>query len=488
LREPIVPGTRKRPLVAPTPSTRSAASVILKRAARGASGPPPGAGDARPRPPADTLALFPPPFSVLGSLAPGSSLLWWAVGVGALTLVLAAVEHGWTRLSRTRLADTAAGPESRTRLERMLAQGDRVEDALIVMRVGSQVTLVALLVALAFGMLAEGETPPSLTTAITTAGVVAFIWITLFCRVLPAEMSAHRLEGFVRTTMPVLVACSYVLGPPIDLCRQLARRMTGHTPEIDAELYQDEIRSQLEEGEREGHLGGEQADMIEAVLELRTTEVHHLMTPRTEIDVVDIDCTVEKARLLTQKSGRSRYPLVEGAVDKVVGILHVKDLLCKEGSEPLTALAREPWFVPESKYCTELLSEFRLKHQHLAVVLDEYGGTAGIITIEDVLEEIVGEIDDEFDEEEEVPELEILDPRNAVAQGAMHVDELNEKLSINLPENDDWSTLGGLIFHTLGRLPSEGEELRQGNVLLRIDLVIDRRIDRVAIKILEEAV
>ncbi len=368
----------------------------------------------------------------------------------------------------------------------MLAQGDRVQDALIVLRVASQVTLISLLTLLARDVLGGTDTASRLITATASAGVVSFLWITLFCRVLPGEMTAARLEGFVRSTMPALVAFSYILGPPINVFRRLARRVTGHTPEVDAELYQDEILSQLEEGEREGHLGGEQADMIEAVLELRTTEVHHLMTPRTEIDVVDIDSSVEEARSMTQETGRSRYPLVEGTVDKVVGVLHVKDLLSKDGAAPLKELAREPWFVPESKFCTELLAEFRLKHQHLAVVLDEYGGTAGIITIEDVLEEIVGEIDDEFDDEEEEPELEIIGPRHAVAQGAMHVDELNEKLSIQLPEDDDWSTLGGLIFHTLGRLPEEGEELRQGHVVLRIDKVIDRRIDKVTVEILEE--
>ncbi len=413
--------------------------------------------------------------------------MWWTLSLGVLSFVLATVEHGWRRLSRTRIAETASGPESRSRLERMLEQGDRVEDALIVMRVGSQVSLVSLLVILAQDLLGDGDRPAGLTTAVVGAAIVSFLWITLFCRVLPGEMTAKRLEAFVRSTMPVLVAFAYVFGPPIDLFRRMARRATGHTQEVGAELYQDEIKSQLEEGEREGHLGGEQADMIEAVLELRTTEVHHLMTPRTEIDTVDISLSVEEARTATRESGRSRYPLVEGTVDKVVGILHVKDLIGKDGGAPLSDLAREPWFVPESKFCTELLAEFRLKHQHLAVVLDEYGGTAGIITIEDVLEEIVGEIDDEFDDEEEEPELEILGPRQAVAQGAMHVDELNDQLSISLPESDDWSTLGGFIFHTLGRLPDEGEELRQGNVLLRIDQVVDRRIDKVTVEILEVA-
>ena len=446
--------------------------------------------DAPPRTRADTLEP-PPTFSVLASVTASSPLLWWTLSVGALSFVLAAVEYGWTKLSRTRLAETATGPESRSRLERMLAQGDRVEGALVAMRVGSQVSLMAMLVVLAHRALAtddaSGVTPGSLTQSVIVAGIISFVWITLFCRVLPGEMTARRLEAFVRSTMPVLVIVAWVFGPPIELFRRLARRLTGHTQAVEAELYQDEILSQVEEGEREGHLGGEQADMIEAVLELTNTEVHQLMTPRTEIDVVDIGCSVQEARALTHESGRSRYPLVEGTVDKVVGILHVKDLLGGDAVGSLKEVAREPWFVPESKFCTELLKEFRLKHQHLAVVLDEYGGTAGIVTIEDVLEEIVGEIDDEFDEAEEQPELEIIDPRHAVVNGAIHVDELNEKLSINIPESDDWSTLGGFIFHTLGRLPDIGEEMRHDNLIMRIVHVEDRRIDRVQIEILETA-
>ena len=422
----------------------------------------------------------------LAALSVSSPILWWTLSVGFLSFVLAAVESGWTRLSRNRLAGSSAGPADRSRIEKMLAQGDQVEDALIVMRVASQVALLSLLVGL-FRAGLDPEGTEGLLTPVVLAAGTAFIWITLFCRVLPTEMSVQRLEGFVRSTMPVLVAVAWVFGPPIDQFRKLLRRVTGHTADREAELYQDEILSQLEEGEREGHLGGEQADMIEAILELASHEVHQLMTPRTEIDVVDVGVTVEEARQLTRESGRSRYPLVEGTVDKVVGVLHVKDLLGHDGDRPVRELARDPWFVPESKYCTELLQEFRLAHQHLAVVLDEYGGTAGIVTIEDVLEEIVGEIDDEFDEEEEEPELQILDDHNALAQGAMHVDELNEKLSISLPESDDWSTLGGFIFHTLGRLPEEGEELRHANVVLRIDKVVDRRIDRVQIQILEAA-
>jgi putative hemolysin len=424
---------------------------------------------------------------VLASLSISSPVFWWTLSLGALSFVLAAVEFGWTRLSRTRLAENGAGLDSRDRLERMMAMGDRVEDALLFMRAASQVSLVAVLVLLFHQVLEPPTSEPStlLVPAILAATLVSIVWITVFCRILPGELSVRRLEAFVRSTLPVIVIIAYVLGPPIELVRRLARRITGHTPAAEAELYADEILSHVEEGEREGHLGGEQADMIEAVLELRTTEIHQLMTPRTEIDVVDVSQTVEQARTITLESGRSRYPLVEGTVDKVVGILHVKDLLCHDGTESLTSLARKPWFVPETKFCTELLAEFRLRHQHLAVVLDEYGGTAGIVTIEDVLEEIVGEIDDEFDEVEDEPELQILDDHHAVVQGAMHVDELNEAFPVNIPESDDWSTLGGFIFHTLGRLPEAGEELHHGNLVLRIGRVEDRRIEKVQIEIVE---
>jgi len=274
-----------------------------------------------------------------------------------------------------------------------------------------------------------------------------------------------------------------VLGPPIGSLRRLARLVTGHTQAAEAELYTDEILSALEEGEREGHLRGDQADMIESVLELQHTEVRHLMTPRTDMDVIDVTATVGEALADVVASGRSRYPLVEGTVDRVVGLLHVKDLVGKDAHRPVSELARPPRFVPESKFGFELLTEFRKDRFHLAVVLDEYGGTAGLVTIEDVIEEIVGEIDDEFDPAEDEVEVAMLDEHHAVVSGGIHVDELNEQLSVNVPESDDWSTLGGFIFHTLGRLPEVGEELTHENLRLRIDEVQDRRVTRVSITI-----
>ncbi|GJM21556.1 MAG: gliding motility protein GldE [Planctomycetota bacterium] len=433
--------------------------------------------------------LEPPPPSLLpiGAIELSSPLLWWTLAAGVLSALLASLEYSWTKLSRTRLLEAAGTPASRNRFERLLASSARVEDSLILMRVSSQIALLLLLLVWCRDVLSDAPTDTELFTPALLAGGLGFLWITVFCRVMPAEVSAPRLEALMRACVPLLVPLSQVLGPPVGGLRLLVQRVTGHTPAAEAELYTDEILSTLEEGEREGHLGGEEADMIERVLELRNTEVHHLMTPRTDMEVIDIGSTVGEAYEAVTEHGRSRYPLVEGTVDRVVGILHVKDMIGREAELPIRELAREPLFVPESKFVMDLLAEFRKLRAHIAVVLDEYGGTAGLVTIEDALEEIVGEIDDEFDDTTEAPELEILDEYHAVAQGSMHVDELNEALSITLPEADDWSTLGGYIFHTLGRLPETGEELRHDNIVLRVLGVVDRRIESVDIQILEVA-
>ncbi len=413
-----------------------------------------------------------------------SITLWVTVGLALLSVLLATVEHGWQKLSHSKLLESAQGPSSRTRLERLLARRDDAESALIVLRVATLVALVMSLLLLVGEILGQGLS----VQVVLWTGPISFFWIMLFCRLLPDELGTDRLQRVVRVTMPAAVTLGSVLAPPIAWLRHMLRRLTGHTEEDEAGMVADEILASVEEGEREGHLGGEQVEMIEKILELSDIEVHQHMTPRTEIDVIDITSTIGEARKAALETGRSRYPLVEADdVDRVVGVVHVKDLLTREETEPVAVVRREPWFVPESKFCTDLLQEFRQHRTHLAIVLDEYGGTAGLITIEDVLEEIVGEIDDEFDAEEEREELQILDPRHAMAPGTIHVDELNDALSIALPESDDWTTLGGFIFNTLGRLPEQGEELVQDNVTLRVESVVERRVERVAVEIAETA-
>jgi putative hemolysin len=422
----------------------------------------------------------PPP--VLAAIVHGP---WWALCLGLLCALFAALEFGWQHLSRNRLADIGEGPASRDRLHKLMAEADRAETALIVLRIASQMALVAILVLLAQEWVPRWWPGGGPARPVVLAVLTAFVWIMLFCRVLPGEMSVRVLEALVRATMPVIVLLGRLIAPPVDVVRKVLRVATGATKQAEAELYADEIRATVEEGEREGHLAEHQADMIEQILSLQKIEVRRLMTPRTDVDTIDVNATVGAAREVALSTGRSRYPVVEGEVDHVVGVVHVKDLLRRGREQPVRAVMRPPWFVPESKYITELLAEFRKHKTHLAVVLDEYGGTSGVITIEDVLEEIVGEIEDEFDTDEGPEQIDILDARHAVVPGAMRVNEVNATLSIAIPESDDWDTLGGFIFNTLGRLPTQGETLRQDNLILTVQSVVERRVDRVGIEILE---
>ena len=410
---------------------------------------------------------------------------WWAAGLATLSVLLAAIEYGWGNLSRTRLADSGTGPASREKLRALLAQADRAETGLLVLRSATQMGLVLALIVLAQAWVPRWWPDASAAAPVALGCGVALVWLTLFCRVLPSELPVPALEGLVRTTLPAVVVLGRLLSPPIDGFRKLLAVATGSTPQGEAEAWTDSLLASVQESEAEGHLAGHQADMIEKIVSLKNIEVRKLMTPRTAVDSIDASATIGQAREVARLAGRSRYPVVEGEVDRVVGVLHVKDLLERPVEEPVRRFMRPPWFVPESKFLAELLTEFRKHKTHLAVVLDEYGGTAGVITIEDVLEEIVGEIEDEFDVGEEPPQLRILDGRHALAPGALRVEEVNAALSIAIPESEDYDTLGGFIFSTLGRLPAEGEVVRHDNLALTVKRVVERRVDQVAIEILE---
>ncbi|MBM3985138.1 MAG: CBS domain-containing protein [Planctomycetes bacterium] len=430
-------------------------------------------------------AQLPPVVDPHFGLAEGLHGLTWTVGMALLSAVLAALEHGWQNLPRTRLAESAEGPAGRQRIERLLAQSERVEAALIALRVTSQMALVAVLVLLAQDWVPRSWPGVHPALPVLLACGAAAVWITLFCRVLPMELPARALEVLVRVTMPVIVGVSRLVAPPVELFRRLVRLGTRATPEQEAEAYEDEILATVEEGEREGHLAGHQADMIEKVVGLDDRQVSAIMTPRTKMDCIPAGASVGEACELALRTGRSRYAVIDGDVDHVVGVVHVKDLLRGAPAAPLRSVLRAPWFVPQTKSCGELLKQFRARRTHIAIVLDEYGGTAGLVTIEDVLEAIVGEIDDEFDADERAEDLQVLDDRHALASGALRVDELNARLSLALPESEDYDTLGGLVSATLGRLPVEGEIVRLENVKLTVKRVIERRVERVAIEILQ---
>ncbi len=260
--------------------------------------------------------------------------------------------------------------------------------------------------------------------------------------------------------------------------------------EDEEEAFEDEILSMVSEGEQDGFLESEARDMIEGVMELDDNDVVTVMTPRSRVDAMDATTSWEEMMTRVVESGRTRIPIYRDSIDDVVGILYAKDLLreslrSESKRRPLHKLLREPMFVPETTLLDEMLSKFLHVRTHLAIVQDEYGGLAGVVTIEDILEEIVGEIVDETDKDQS-DDITILNPNQADVLGTVHVDRLNEKMGVELPEDDQFDTVSGLIMHQLNEIPRPGHELTIGRVQFNIQEANRRQIKSVRVTVLEE--
>jgi CBS domain containing-hemolysin-like protein len=231
--------------------------------------------------------------------------------------------------------------------------------------------------------------------------------------------------------------------------------------------------------------GQEETDeqvLVSSVFEFGDTKVREVMVPRIDMVAVNINMNSTEALDVIIDAGHSRVPVFDDSIDRIVAVVHTKDLLRKIVNDEDFSLAdirRDVYFIPEGKMIDELLSEFRKRKIHIAIVVDEYGGTAGLITLEDILEELVGDIQDEFDTEEEL--INRLDEDTALCNARVRIDDLNEQLGLELPEGDV-DTLGGLLYEMIGRVPRIGEAFPRGSLEFRIQSVVRQRIDKVLIK------
>lgn len=271
--------------------------------------------------------------------------------------------------------------------------------------------------------------------------------------------------------------------------RFLAVRLSGKnmTEDDEEEALEDEIRSIVTAGMHEGLLEEDAWEMIEGVMELDDVDVQEIMTPRSEIDAIDVNTQWDDVLEYVVKVGRTRVPVFDGSLDKIIGVLFAKDMLSslaaspKNGKRQLTDLVREVWFVPTTKIVDDLLREFQRNRNHMAIVVDEYNSVTGLVTIEDALEEIVGEIIDEHDDE---APPEITDSVNGVAEasGRAHLDDINEKLGLEISESDEIDTIGGFVVHQLGYIPSVNEVLSEPPVRITVLQASKRRVERVRIE------
>jgi CBS domain containing-hemolysin-like protein len=270
-----------------------------------------------------------------------------------------------------------------------------------------------------------------------------------------------------------------------------AHRLSGlGEPENgDVATLTEEIRTVVDEGQREGVLESTARTMIHRVIELSDEDAAAIMTPRTEMDCIPVESSLEEARQHLLDAGHSRMPVIASTTDDIVGILYAKDLLkhmAKGNGQPtsLKAIVREPFYVPETTGIDRLLETMRRDRVHLAIVIDEYSGVAGLVTLEDILEEIVGEIIDEHDsEEDEQPEIKTVAPGVAEVDARVHIDDLNEQLGYDLPEHGDYDTFGGFVFAQLGHVPTISESFHWQNLRITVLSVDERRIHQLRIEV-----
>ncbi|MHC4158155.1 MAG: hemolysin family protein [Planctomycetota bacterium] len=268
----------------------------------------------------------------------------------------------------------------------------------------------------------------------------------------------------------------------------LVKRLAGiteTTPEERQEEKQEEFLNGLEQQRTEGVLDEEQQQMIENVLELSETCADEIMTPRTDIVAVEVNSDLKTILDTITTAGHTRVPVYENNIDKITGLVYAKDLLTEIGKNPadfkLRSKIRDAYFVPETKPLRVLLHEFQNQKLHIAIVLDEYGGTAGVVTLEDILEELVGEITDEYEEKPPEPVKEI-DEDTLEADARTYVDDLNDQFELNLPEDEDYDTIGGFVFSRLGYIPKTGETFDYENLKFTIASAEARRIKRIRIQ------
>lgn len=323
-----------------------------------------------------------------------------------------------------------------------------------------------------------------------TAGAV----ILVFNVAIPNAWSRYAPEALLAPCVPAMHALHFALTPLVrflHLFDGLVRRLIG-APRIDAANGADQIGREIldavSEGELKGAVDEEEKEMIESIMEFRERQVGSIMTPRTEIVAVRAECTFDEARQAVIEAGHSRLPVYQETIDEILGVLYAKDLIGVHDAAgfDVRGILRKVPFIPESKLLRDLLHDFQEQNVHLAIVLDEYGGTAGIVTIEDILEELVGEITDEYETPEPEP-VQRLDETTAIVDARVSIEELNDEMEIQLPESDDYETVGGFVFSHLGKIPQSGEEFDYENVRIRVLEAEPRRVRLLQIKLLTEA-
>lgn len=326
----------------------------------------------------------------------------------------------------------------------------------------------------------------------TLAVVVMTGCILLFGEISPKVFALRDPERAAALVAPTIEVIELILAPVGRLLLAISGfllRISGtHRLRVDPFVTEEELETMVSLGERQGLLHREERRMIEGIMDFADTTVNEVLVPRTDIRVLRKDVTVSAALALIRETGFSRIPVFGETIDDIAGVLYAKDLLPfianGDTQKPIRDLLRDAYFVPENKRVAELLNEFRQHRVHCAIVVDEHGGTVGLVTLEDLLEEVVGEIHDERDVEK--PLIEKAGPEGILMDARAPLDELSEVIGSEL-RDEEHESVGGFILNLMGRLPKKGDTVKHDDITFVVDEVSDRRILKVKVLPAERA-
>jgi CBS domain containing-hemolysin-like protein len=323
--------------------------------------------------------------------------------------------------------------------------------------------------------------------AIVALASVTYLHV-VFGELAPRAVALNHPEQFARWLVPPLMVFAWLSTPFIAVLNrssQAVLKLFGQRGDmLDQPVHSpDELRLIVEQSQELGGLPAQDADLIEGVFEFSEKNAREVMTPRTNVVAMPIDATLDEVLAIVEENAFSRYPAYAESIDNIVGLVLAKDLLrvLRQPRPGFTvqSIMRDVHVVPGSREVEEVLADFKRLKEHMAIVLDEYGGTAGIVTMEDLLEEIVGEILDEHDEPS--PPEPTTTAGEAVVPGSLHIAELNERYGLTVSE-DDYTTIGGFVFGSLGRLPVVGDRVAAGGSVFTVRAMNGRRIESVGVE------
>lgn len=396
-------------------------------------------------------------------------------------------------IARLRQMEEEGNKENIDRLKNVIKT--KLNDILITMLLGNNIVNIAAtaIATQLIGKLVTGSNGVLLATLIMT------LLILIFGEITPKSYAAKNAEKIALRNIRVLEFLNFIFKPVLVALTAISNfiiRLRGGDP-VGAATFvtEEEIMSLVDVGEEEGVVKHQEREMIEGVFEMDEAEVSEIMIPRIDIVAVELGTTLKEVMDIIVEKGHSRIPVFKESIDNIIGVIYAKDLLKAAilgsnefESKTVDGMLREAYFVPEGKKLNKLLKELQTKKVHMAIILDEYGGTEGLITIEDILEEIVGEIFDEYDYE--VMMIEKLNDQKYIVQGEIGLDEMEDFFTVEFTEEEkeDYDSIGGYIFNTIDRVPKNGDMIEYNGLKLTVKKVIKRRIKEILVEIIDDTI